>query len=323
VVTRIGTDIAHAAELLVKGQVVSVPTETVYGLAACALNPDAVALIFQVKKRPAFDPLIVHCQNSAHAFSYAESIPEDAHRLAAAFWPGPLTLVLPKQETIPGIVSSGLPTVALRVPAHPVMQNLLAAVSFPLAAPSANLFGRTSPTQAAHVMAQLGGHIPYVLDGGPCSVGLESTIVGFHNQQPIIYRLGGISTEAIAAVCPNVGLTLHQSDNPVAPGMLTAHYASRKPTFFGDAFQIGSHINHFSYALISLFETDLSAGARLNLALSPSGNLVEAATRFFDALHVADASDAEIILIEEFPDEGLGRALNDRARRAAAGHQAD
>lgn len=314
--TECGTDIEKSLLLLNAGEVVAVPTETVYGLAANALNPEAIAKIFESKQRPSFDPLIVHVSAFQKLFELVTEIPDSAHRLAEAFWPGPLTMVLPKKSIIPDVVTSGLATCGFRVPAHPMMQKLLSALSFPLAAPSANLFGRTSPTRPEHVLEQLHGRIPYVLDGGACTIGLESTIVGFdEDENPVIYRLGGIETEAIRAVMPHTTVSLAVSGNPKAPGMLSSHYAPGKPLYFGTEQELtqftGKH-----YACISLQSCSLTAGSKFNGTLTSNGNLRTAAANFFQTLHLADQSDAEIILVVKFPETGLGLALNDRARRA-------
>ncbi|MFZ4635519.1 MAG: L-threonylcarbamoyladenylate synthase, partial [Saprospiraceae bacterium] len=189
--TKIGSDLSRAVHLLNDGYLVGIPTETVYGLAGNALNPAAVASIFEAKNRPSFDPLIVHISDATELTRYALTLPEAARRLASLFWPGPLTLLLPRRAVIPDLVTSGLDRVALRVPAHEMALQLLQALDFPLAAPSANPFGYVSPTTAQHVVDQLGGRIPYVLDGGACAVGLESTIVGFEADGVVVYRLGG------------------------------------------------------------------------------------------------------------------------------------
>ncbi len=316
--TLIGNDISLAAELLKQGEAVAIPTETVYGLAANATNPQAVAKIFAAKERPFFDPLIIHLPSTDHLLEYVMDIPEQAESLMGIFWPGPLTLVLNKTSVIPDIVSSGLDTVGVRIPSHPMMLELLQKCQFPLAAPSANLFGRTSPTSANHVMDQLNGRIPYIVDGGQCLVGLESTIVGFPKEGATIYRLGGIPLEEIQSVVPNIRIDTHSSSNPSAPGMLTAHYAATKPTYFGNAEMLKNQIKNRSFSLISLSESSLGDRAEHHLQLSREANLNDAASRFFHALHEANHAHTEIILIEEFPDEGLGRAMNDRARRASS-----
>jgi L-threonylcarbamoyladenylate synthase len=314
--TECGTDIEKSLSLLNAGDIVAVPTETVYGLAANALNAEAVAKIFEAKQRPTFDPLIVHIPSFQKLFDLVTEIPDSAHRLAEAFWPGPLTMVLPKKSTIPDVVTSGLATCGFRVPAHPMMQKLLSALSFPLAAPSANLFEKTSPTRAEHVMEQLQGRIPYILDGGACTIGLESTIVGFDDDEnPVIYRLGGIETEAIRAVMPHTTVSLAVSGNPKAPGMLSSHYAPGKLLYFGTEQELLQYTDK-PYACISLKTCSLTEKSVFNGSLTVNGNLRTAAANFFQTLHRADHSDAQIILVVKFPETGLGLALNDRAKRA-------
>ncbi len=312
---RIGSSVTKAARLLVRGEVVAIPTETVYGLAGNALNMEAVTRIFEVKQRPSFDPLIVHVHNLAVAQNYVRHIPEPALKLAAKFWPGPLTLLLPRKSIIPDLVTSGLDTVAIRCPAHSLAQELLTLLDFPLAAPSANKFGRISPTLARHVEEQLGNEIPYILDGGPCPIGLESTIVGFENEQPVIYRLGGIAAEDIEAVIGQTALHLHSASNPRAPGQLTRHYAPRKKLVLGSLEKLLKQYPAHSSGILS-FRTDLSLPHQR--ILSPSGNLREAAQHLFLYLRELEAMPVDVILAEPVEEKGLGRAINDRLRRAAA-----
>ncbi|MBL7984887.1 MAG: threonylcarbamoyl-AMP synthase, partial [Flavobacteriales bacterium] len=228
-----GSDLQQAAALLREGKLVAIPTETVYGLAANAYDAEAVLRIFEVKNRPTFDPLIVHVRDSDQVQEVARTIPPEALALMDRFWPGPLTLVLPKQPRVPDIVTSGLDTVGVRMPAHPMALELLRSLDFPLAAPSANPFGYISPTTAQHVGDQLGERIPYILDGGPCAVGVESTIIGWEEGLPVLYRPGGLPLEAIeqviGSVRPQVKHVL-----PAAPGMIESHYAPRKPLFVGE-----------------------------------------------------------------------------------------
>jgi L-threonylcarbamoyladenylate synthase len=227
-----GTELNVAKEFLIKGELVAIPTETVYGLAGNALNEKAVLSIFEVKNRPAFDPLIIHTDSIDKVKEYVSVFPEKAQRLAEQFWPGPLTLLLPKKQIIPDLVTSGLDTVAVRIPKHPQLLELLAELSFPLAAPSANPFGYISPTNAEHVNQQLGDKIPYILDGGECEVGIESTIIGFEADDTVVYRLGGLAVEDIEKLVGPVMLMPHSTSDPKAPGMLKSHYAPRKPLYF-------------------------------------------------------------------------------------------
>ncbi|ARU02159.1 L-threonylcarbamoyladenylate synthase [Yoonia vestfoldensis] len=298
--------LVQAAEILTQGGLVSFPTETVYGLGADARNDKAVAAIFAAKGRPAFNPLIVHLGDVAAAHAICD-FNDDARRLAAAFWPGALTLVLPlrAQAGISRLVTAGLDSIALRVPDHPVAQGLLAAFDGPVAAPSANPSGRISPTTAAHVREGLGDRIDALVDGGACAVGLESTIVACLGA-PTLLRAGGIPAEAIAACLGRPLITAENPDAPVSPGQLLSHYAPLgQVRLNATARQDGEVMLGFGRV-----EADLN--------LSPSGDLTEAAARLFDCLHQLDAMGATRIAVTPIPDHGLGRAINDRLQRAAA-----
>jgi L-threonylcarbamoyladenylate synthase len=311
----IGTDIEQAAALLRQGETVAIPTETVYGLAANAFNEAAVLKIFQAKQRPSFDPLIVHVHDRTQINRLVAHLPKEAEVLMERFWPGPLTFVLPKTDRVPDLVTSGLDTVALRMPAHPVARELLQTLDFPLAAPSANPFGYVSPTTAQHVADQLGGKIPYILDGGRCTVGVESTIIGREKAagQWVLYRPGGTPKEAIEAVIGPLALP-QQSPLPVSPGMLESHYAPGKPVFIGDIRKLLPL--HFGKRIgVISFTSDF--GATYNEVLSETGDINEAARHLFAALRRLDAGGSEVILAEVFPQDGLGAAINDRLRRAA------
>ena len=321
--THIGTDIQLARQLLEQGDVVGIPTETVYGLAGNALNEDAVLTIFQVKKRPAFDPLIIHIPSIDELPKYVVDIPATAQKLAKLYWPGPLTLLLPKQAIIPDLVTSGLSTVAIRIPNHPLTLELLRSLSFPLAAPSANPFGYISPTTARHVADQLGDEVAYILDGGPCGIGIESTIIGFEDDAPVIYRLGGMAIEQIEEVVGTVKVRSHSSSNPKAPGMLSSHYAPRKPLILLPSHYAsdGSRLSQEGLSDVGalVFKAPLAGILPENQRiLSPSGNMSEAAKNLFAYLRDLDQSNVEMIYAETLPDEGLGRAINDRLRRASA-----
>jgi L-threonylcarbamoyladenylate synthase len=308
--------ISRAVSLLREGQVVGLPTETVYGLAGDGLNPAALARIFEVKQRPLFDPLILHFADAEGAFALAEKIPNVARELAQRFWPGPLTLVLPKKEIVPDLATSGLPEVALRVPGHPVAQALLRAFGGPLAAPSANRFGRISPTDAQAVRAELGDAVPLILDGGPCAVGLESTVLLISDRQPLLLRAGGIPLEEIEAIVGPVQHATPVDDKPQAPGQLKHHYAPRKPLrLVGAVNEIPSRADvgclAFGFAIAGF------AGVLENL--SPSGNLREAAANFFRALRALDDHPrVSEIYAMALPEQGLGLAINERLERAAS-----
>ncbi len=312
---EIGTDIYKAAELLQQGRVVGIPTETVYGLAANALNADAVADIFRIKNRPDFDPLIVHIADITQVVVYASDFPEKAQKLAEVFWPGPLTLVLPKREIIPDTVTSGLDTVGLRVPRHQLTLELLKQLAFPLAAPSANPFGYISPTTAQHVADQLGNLIPYILDGQSCSVGVESTIVGFNESlNPVIYRKGMITQEMIEAVVGKTEVLTHSHSNPQAPGMLTAHYAPHTPLKLLDKGFVIPEINA-GFLGFDVYHPHIPI--QNQLLLSPSGDIFEAARNLYASLRKLDQLGLEIIYCNLISDIPGAEALNDRLKRAS------
>jgi L-threonylcarbamoyladenylate synthase len=312
----IGKDVELAARLLRQGEAVAIPTETVYGLAANAFDERAVLKIYQAKQRPSFDPLIVHVHHRDQIGKLATELPPGAEALMERFWPGPLTFVLPKTNHVPDLVTSGLDTVAVRMPAHPVARQLLQQLDFPLAAPSANPFGYVSPTTAQHVADQLGAKIPYILDGGPCAVGVESTIIGWDVAalRWLLYRAGGTPQEAIERVIGPLAAP-QQGPKPASPGMLESHYAPGKPVFIGDLETLIKEHRLQSPGVIS-FRQD--HGAPFNEVLSPTGDMEEAARNLFAALRRLDRSEAGVILAEPFPRHGLGAAINDRLKRAAA-----
>jgi len=312
---EIGKDIIRAKQLLQEGQLVAIPTETVYGLAANALNEKAVLEIFKAKNRPHFDPLIVHVAGIAQAETLTTSFPDRAKALAQKFWPGPLTLLLPKKEIVPDLVTSGLNTVGLRCPDHALTLELLKSLPFPLAAPSANPFGYVSPTTPQHVNEQLGDKVAYILDGGECRVGIESTIIGFENT-PTVYRLGGLALEILEPITGPLHVQLHSSSNPHAPGQLQSHYAPLKKIVLGRREQLLAHTTSNAGAIV--FQNILvNIPATNQIILSPAGNLEEAAQHLFSALRELDKTDINLILAELVPESGLGRAINDRLRRAA------
>ena len=307
--------VAAAAAAIGRGELVAMPTETVYGLAADATNPVAVGRIFLAKGRPRFNPLIVHLASAVAAMRIVR-FGADAERLAAAFWPGPLTLVLPlrRDAGIADLVTAGLDTLAVRVPAHPVAQALLAASARPLAAPSANRSGHVSPTTAAHVIDDLGERVSIILDAGPTPLGLESTIVGLAGDAPVLLRAGGLTRTAIDAVLRRpLGLASPAGDAPTAPGMLASHYAPAASV------RLNATEIREGEGLLA-FGPHAPAGAERAVAtinLSPSGDLAEAAANFFAGFRILDRQ-SQTIAVAPIPDEGLGEAMNDRLRRAAA-----
>lgn len=313
--TQIGVDIQEAIRWLNADETVAIPTETVYGLAANALKPEAVVKIFQIKNRPTFNPLIVHVADLSHFEKYASAIHPLIVRLAETFSPGPLTYVLPKTNLIPDLVTGGGDTVALRIPSHPLTHQLLQQLNFPLAAPSANPFGYISPVTAQHVSDQLNGQLPYILDGGFCQVGLESTVVTVENDRLIVLRLGGISVEEIQQVVGAVELRINQSSNPQSPGQLKSHYSPRTPLQLGIPDQ--APLEYSRVAVLGFQHIPDWSNCIAGEVLSKTGDTNEAARNLFMALRKLDQVDADIIFAELLPPMGLGDAINDRLVRAS------
>ncbi|HEU5018692.1 MAG TPA: L-threonylcarbamoyladenylate synthase [Pseudolabrys sp.] len=303
--------IAAAAACLDAGGLVAFPTETVYGLGADARNGEAVARLYAAKGRPSFNPLIAHVAN-ADAARKLGRLNTDAERLAAAFWPGPLTVVLPRQPDCPvsDLALAGLDSVAVRVPVHPVACALLAALGAPVVAPSANRSGHVSPTSAAHVLADLRGRIDLVLDGGPCTVGVESTIVACL-ETPVLLRLGGVARDAIERILGRpLEVPAATEGAPVAPGMLSSHYAPKA------GLRLNAEAPREGEALLAFGPAPETGGLARNL--SPRRDLTEAAANLFSHLRALDAAGAKAIAVMPVPREGLGEAINDRLARAAA-----
>jgi L-threonylcarbamoyladenylate synthase len=329
-----GAAIRRAAECLRGGGLVAFPTETVYGLGVHALDRAAVAALFRAKGRPSHDPLIVHVPSLADAAGLVVSIPPVAEMLAARFWPGPLTMVLPRSSAIPDEVTAGLPSVAIRVPSHPVAQALLRAAAVPIAAPSANLFSRPSPTRAEHVVADLDGRIDLILDAGPTEVGVESTVVELIGESLRVLRPGGVSAEALACVLdrPLVSGSAVIEGLPLpSPGLLDRHYSPRAALtlFDGDATRVVSAMRDAASAArnagqragLLLFDEDLGRGLDGETrSLGPSGAPDVVAARLYAALRELDDTGVDVILAHAVADTGgLSTALRDRLRRAAAG----
>lgn len=312
---EIGNDVEKAKWLLEQGDLVAIPTETVYGLAGNALNISSITKIFDVKNRPHFDPLIIHVPDIARAEEYTEEIQKPARKLMEHFWPGPLTVLLKRKSIIPDLVTSGLDTVGIRCPKHELTQKLLSELSFPLAAPSANPFGYVSPTKPEHVNEQLGHKIKYILDGGDCKVGIESTIVGFEEDIPLVYRMGGLSLESLEHVIGKVQTMTHSSSNPKAPGQLKSHYSPTKKVFVGNIEEL---LQRHPASRIGLMTFKNDFHYRHQFVLSPSANIEEAAQHLFTALRELDKMPIDVILAEFVPEQGLGKAINDRLIRAAA-----
>ncbi|MBC7411808.1 MAG: threonylcarbamoyl-AMP synthase [Bacteroidia bacterium] len=313
----ITTNITKAKKALINDEIVSIPTETVYGLAGNAYSETALKKIFFLKKRPLHNPLIVHIKSVEYINNIAKDIPEIAMKLAKEFWPGPLTLVLKKQKHIPDLVTAGHDTVAVRIPNHPVALALLEELDFPLAAPSANPFGSISPTSAEHVLNYFGDQLNIILNGGECSKGLESTIIGFENNIPILFRHGSISIEEIELCVGKVIIKTNDDLKPNAPGMLSRHYAPSTDTYLTD--NVVELLKTFSGKNIGLLLFKNQIEHKNNIAqevLSKTGDLKEAAKNLYAALHRLDKSNLDIIIAEKFPNEGLGKTINDRLERA-------
>lgn len=307
-------NLKRAAQIIRMGGLVAFPTETVYGLGANALDAMAVARIFEVKERPSFDPLIVHISDREMLQRVVQEVPALAERLMACFWPGPLTLVLPKSALIPEIVTAGLPTVAVRMPAHPVAQALIQQAGVPVAAPSANPFGYLSPTRAEHVEWMLGERVDLILDGGRTEIGVESTIV-LLAEKPVVLRYGALTLEALEQVVGEVTEQLEERNKPLVPGQLPQHYAPHTPIRIAAAEEVPptrrKRVGYLAFR-------EVPKGFEVVKVLSPTGNLLEAAAHLFEALHQLDRLGLEAIYAEPIPEVGLGRAIMDRLRRASS-----
>ena len=314
----ITTDVDIAVKALIADEIIAIPTETVYGLAGNAFSETALKKIFDLKKRPFYNPLIVHIKSAAYLTEVACDIPEIALKLAKKFWPGPLTLLLKKRSIIPDLVTAGKETVAVRMPDHSLTLTLLQHLDFPLAAPSANPFGSISPTTAEHVANYFKNTLDVILDGGNCEKGLESTIIGFEENKPILFRLGAISMEDIENEIGKVGIKNEGTEADItAPGMLSRHYSPDTNTYLTD--NIAGQLKLFKNKKIGLLlfkeriKTDIIEHQEI---LSDTGNLQEAAKGLYAALHRLDKLHLDVIIAERFPNYGLGKTINDRLQRA-------
>jgi L-threonylcarbamoyladenylate synthase len=336
ILSTVPEDIERAARALRDGQLVAFPTETVYGLGAEATNTTALARVFEAKRRPTFDPLIVHIARPEELPTVADLSQLSAERrslvtrLIEHLWPGPLTLILPKQPHIPDLATSALPTVAVRLPAHPVAQELILRTGLPVAAPSANPFGYLSPTRAEHVKEQLGNKVDFIIDGGRCEVGVESTVLDMSSDQVTILRPGGLSRERIESLIGPVHQIDRTTSHPTAPGQLPSHYAPRAALSLYPAGGIPLQFPAQDERTACLFFSNESRdqwlasyqganpgkAAPLSQVLSPTGSLIEAAANLFDLLHQLDALAVDRILAERVPDRDLGPAINDRLYKA-------
>lgn len=321
-----GTDITKAAEILRNGGLVAFPTETVYGLGANGLDPLAVARIYEVKQRPSFDPLILHIGNPEDMNGLFRN-PEDPliRALAGAFWPGPLTIVAEKQAVVPGIVTSGMSTVAVRMPQNELALQLIRKAGIPVAAPSANLFGKLSPTMPQHIQKQLKG-VDYLLDGGKTSIGVESTIVSVSGNSITLLRPGAITIEQLQEAVPGAIITPYRAPETedsglAAPGLMKSHYSPEKPLYIFS--KLPRQIKPGSGVIFFTDPGDEKLMAEETIILSPSGNLLEAAANLFTALHDMENNPfVKRIFIEQIEEKGIGVAIMDRMRKAAYRHNA-
>ena len=311
------TDIYKAKEVLLKNELVAIPTETVYGLAGNAYSESALKKIFKLKNRPFYNPLILHISSVNYLKEVAVNIPKIALKLAEEFWPGPFTLVLQKKSHISDLITASKDTVAVRVPNHPVALALLNKLDFPIAAPSANPFRSISPTNAEHVFTYFGEAINVILDGGECEKGLESTIIGFENNNPILYRHGAISLEEIEKIVGKISIKTNSDNSPNAPGMLSRHYAPTTDTYLTN--NIAELIKCFEGRKIGLllFKNHIQNKNIFHQEiLSKSGDFNEAAKNLYAAMHRLDQNKLDVILAERLPDKGLGKTINDKLERA-------
>ena len=317
---NLAENIKNGAAIIQRGGLVAFPTETVYGLGADALNPAAVAKIFAVKDRPRFDPLIIHIAEVSSLERLCSSRDDRADKLAQLFWPGPLTLVLTKSALVPGIVTAGLATVALRMPDHPVALELVRQAGTPIAAPSANPFGYLSPTTAEHVKEQIGEKVNLILNGGKCRVGVESTIIDLTGEQAVLLRAGGLAIEEIEPVIGKVKLYTGNSGKPLSPGQLPRHYSPQTLLKIIKNNDVKTSATKRA-GLLAFKRSPMDVAYEMVEVLSPKGDLHEAAANFFSCLHRLDKSGLDVIYAEPVPEVGLGRAIMDRLNKAAGGNK--
>jgi len=310
--------IKKGAELIKNGGVVAFPTETVYGLGADAFNPIAVAKIFEIKNRPTFDPLIVHISKIKMVDRLWKSIDSRIKLLMEKFWPGPLTIILPKKEEVPDIVTAGLDTVAVRMPSHPIAKKLIEQSNTPIAAPSANPFGYLSPTTADHVYKQLNDKVELIIDGGKCPIGVESTVIDLTDKTPVLLRAGGLPLEELEIVLGHIEIKSSFNQNPKSPGQLKKHYSPKTPIILIDSETttqpISKNCGYLGFK-IPKFEIEKSK-FRIIKYLSTTGDLKEAAANLFSILHELDDEKLDYIYVEKIEEKGLGRAIMDRLKKA-------
>jgi len=314
----ITSNISNAVDALNNGALVAIPTETVYGLAGSAFNEHAIQKIFHLKNRPFCNPLILHTHSIEEVLKFVQHIPPNAMKLAKAFWPGPLTLLLPKKTIIPQIVTAGSHLVAVRIPNHPLTLSLLKQLDFPLVAPSANPYTRISPTNAKMVDDYFGTDLPVILDGDICSKGIESTIVGFLDDIPIIYRQGAISVDAIEFIVGKSKVQATKNEKITTPGMSPMHYAPKTKFYIVDSVVNFIMENpDLRLGLLTLGKRDFNQPNTTSINLSITADLEEASTNLYKSMYDLDAMALDCIIIELFPEIGIGKSLNDRIRRAS------
>ena len=314
----ITSNISNAVDALNNGALVAIPTETVYGLAGSAFNEHAIQKIFHLKNRPFCNPLILHTHSIEEVLKFVQHIPPNAMKLAKAFWPGPLTLLLPKKTIIPQIVTAGSHLVAVRIPNHPLTLSLLKQLDFPLVAPSANPYTRISPTNAKMVDDYFGTDLPIILDGDICSKGIESTIVGFLDDIPIIYRQGAISVDAIEFIVGKSKVQATKNEKITTPGMSPMHYAPKTKFYIVDSVVNFIMENpDLRLGLLTLGKRDFNQPNTTSINLSITADLEEASTNLYKSMYDLDAMALDCIIIELFPEIGIGKSLNDRIRRAS------
>ncbi len=314
----IGNNIQLAYNLLTNNKLVAIPTETVYGLAANAFNADAVLKIYQTKNRPQFNPLIIHSNSVERFENWGLIIPPEVKLLAKHFWPGPITFIIPANNNIPEIVTAGTGAVAIRVPNHQLTLQLLEKLDFPLAAPSANPSGFISPTSPQHVAYQLGNKVDYILDGGVCNVGVESTIISFLENEPKILRYGGLAVEEIELILGTKLISVNENDKIIAPGMLLKHYAPNHPLYLVNNIEDAiKNENKNRVGVISFYKMYHDIPSEHQFVLSNTKDLNEAAKNLFSFMHQIDKLNIDKIFTEKLPSIGLGYAINDRLKRAS------
>ena len=313
--TFISTDIHLASDLLKKEEVVAIPTETVYGLAGNIYSQKAIHKIFELKKRPLFNPLIVHVSELEQIKLLVSEIPEQAIQLAQKFWPGPLTFLLPKKSNVSDLITAGSSKVAVRIPAHPLTLQLLHQLDFPLAAPSANPYKRISPTSAQHVASYFKEDLALILDGGICPSGIESTILGFENKKVQLYRYGAISKEDIEREVGKVSVMIGKTAE-ITPGTVLKHYSPKTKLIVSENVSNSLKNNPNTTVAFLLFQSRIQTNSH-QIVLSENGNLQEAASKLYAALHYLDSLQVDLIIAEKFPENGLGESINDRLNRAS------